>query len=103
MRIIGKNVLNRIARGETAEDMLDRDPGAGDDRLSHHDLGVAPDAWMAHVLGSMDGKDSTIRAAGRGRFGWPHVAGAPDSYLESRVGGWRAALPGRASKRSHGP
>ena len=65
--VIGKNVLDGIAGGETAEDMLDRDPGAGDDRLSHHDLGVAPDAWMAHVLGSMDGKDSTIRAGGRGR------------------------------------
>ena len=44
MRVIGENVLDGIAGSETAQDMLDRDPGAGDDRLAHHDLGVALDA-----------------------------------------------------------
>src|SRR5882724_126200 len=51
MWVIGENMLDGVASGETPEDMLDRDSGAGDYRLAHHDLGVALNACVAHVVG----------------------------------------------------
>src|SRR6516164_1731768 len=41
MRVIGKDVFNGIASGETVENMLNWNLGAGDYRLAHHDLGGA--------------------------------------------------------------
>jgi hypothetical protein len=52
MRVIGKDMLDGIAGGETAQDMLDRDPSAGNHGFAHHNLGITSDPGMAHVESS---------------------------------------------------
>jgi len=44
----GQQVIERPARAELIENVLDRDTGACHDRLAHHDLGISDDQILVH-------------------------------------------------------